>query len=130
MSSRRVLAVACTLHISNTVLTLQVAAVTGDLRKAMDLLRRAIEIAIEGGAKKLLVEHVSFAVFSFMSKQNDWSITECSVGTLCYARGFFNLAGSLCKVLVKAFSPPFQSCCLSCKFVHYGFLTAIKKRNF
>ncbi|RCN41688.1 hypothetical protein ANCCAN_12358 [Ancylostoma caninum] len=37
----------------------KVAAVTGDLRKAMDLLRRAIEIAIEKGAKKLLVEHVS-----------------------------------------------------------------------
>ncbi|KAK6743034.1 hypothetical protein RB195_010352 [Necator americanus] len=36
----------------------KVAAVTGDLRKAMDLLRRAIEIAIEKGAKKLLVEHV------------------------------------------------------------------------
>ncbi|VDN32659.1 unnamed protein product [Cylicostephanus goldi] len=36
----------------------KVAAVTGDLRKAMDLLRRAIEIAIEKGAKKLTVEHV------------------------------------------------------------------------
>ncbi|XGW16664.1 hypothetical protein V3C99_001815 [Haemonchus contortus] len=36
----------------------KVAAVTGDLRKAMDLLRRAIEIAIEQGSKKLLVEHV------------------------------------------------------------------------
>ncbi|VDP51261.1 unnamed protein product [Heligmosomoides polygyrus] len=36
----------------------KVAAVTGDLRKAMDLLRRAIEMAIEQGSKKLLVEHV------------------------------------------------------------------------
>ncbi|KJH47821.1 ATPase, AAA family [Dictyocaulus viviparus] len=36
----------------------KVAAVTGDLRKAMDILRNAIEIAIEQGAKKLLVEHV------------------------------------------------------------------------
>ncbi|KAK6057019.1 hypothetical protein COOONC_05466 [Cooperia oncophora] len=36
----------------------KVAAVTGDLRRAMDLLRRAIEIAVEQGAKKLLVEHV------------------------------------------------------------------------
>ncbi|KAK5979194.1 Origin recognition complex subunit 1 [Trichostrongylus colubriformis] len=36
----------------------KVAAVTGDLRKAMDLLRRAIEIAIEQGSEKLLVDHV------------------------------------------------------------------------
>ncbi|VDM51795.1 unnamed protein product [Angiostrongylus costaricensis] len=37
----------------------KVAAVTGDLRKAMDILRHAIEIAIEKGSKRLLVEHVS-----------------------------------------------------------------------
>uniref|UniRef100_A0A158PC44 Origin recognition complex subunit 1 n=1 Tax=Angiostrongylus cantonensis TaxID=6313 RepID=A0A158PC44_ANGCA len=37
----------------------KVAAVTGDLRKAMDVLRHAIEIAIEKGSKRLLVEHVS-----------------------------------------------------------------------
>ncbi|KAE9417934.1 hypothetical protein Angca_003250 [Angiostrongylus cantonensis] len=36
----------------------KVAAVTGDLRKAMDVLRHAIEIAIEKGSKRLLVEHV------------------------------------------------------------------------
>ncbi|KHJ98938.1 ATPase, AAA family [Oesophagostomum dentatum] len=46
----------------------KVAAVTGDLRKAMDLLRRAIEIAIEKGAKKLLVEHAE--------KTEDFSFAE------------------------------------------------------
>lgn len=36
----------------------KVAAVTGDLRKAIDILRRSIEIAMEQGSKRLLVEHV------------------------------------------------------------------------
>ncbi|KAJ1348362.1 hypothetical protein KIN20_003651 [Parelaphostrongylus tenuis] len=36
----------------------KVAAVTGDLRKAMDILRQAIEIAIDEGSMKLTVDHV------------------------------------------------------------------------
>lgn len=39
----------------------KVANVSGDLRKAMDLLRRAIEIAVEQGEKSMLrFEHVCF----------------------------------------------------------------------
>lgn len=38
----------------------KVAALSGDLRKAIDILRRATEMAIEKRSETLLMEHVSF----------------------------------------------------------------------
>ncbi|VDN34106.1 unnamed protein product, partial [Cylicostephanus goldi] len=55
IAARKIMRIAPEEAISLLIFILQVAAVTGDLRKAMDLLRRAIEIAIEKGAKKLTV---------------------------------------------------------------------------
>ncbi|KAK6018646.1 ATPase, AAA family [Ostertagia ostertagi] len=85
----------------------KVAAVTGDLRKAMDLLRRAIEIAIEQGSKKLLVEHAE--------KREDFSFAELHAQYLSFATSLegiqplvesvlISLIGQLCstKLLVQS----------------------------